>query len=203
VLVENRVAGRLVRALTGPLGGRSLQQKQSFLEGKLGSQIASKLLTMTDDPHVVRGFGSRLYDGDGIATKKRAIIEKGILKSYYIDDYYGRKLKMDPTTGGSTNLIFGLGTKSFDELVRDMRDGVVVTGFLGGNSNATTGDFSLGVQGFVVEKGKMTKPIAEVNMSGNQSGFWKKLAAVGADPYSYSSMRTPSLLFDAAEIAGA
>jgi PmbA protein len=199
---ENRVAGRLVGALLGPLGGRALQQKQSFLEGQLGKTIGSKLLTVTDDPLIVRGFGSRLYDGDGIAAKKMPVFEAGVLKTYYIDVYYGRKLQVAPTTGSSSNLVIPPGKKSLAELLKDTKEAILVTGFLGGNSNSTTGDFSFGIQGFRVRKGERAEAIVEMNISGNQKDLWKKLSAIGSDPWPYSSVRTPSLVFDGIQIAG-
>ncbi len=202
ILVENRVAGRLVGALLGPLGGRALQQKQSFLEGQLGKTIGSKLLTVTDDPLIVRGFGSRLYDGDGIAAKKMPVFEAGVLKTYYIDVYYGRKLQVAPTTGSSSNLVIPPGKKSLAELLKDTKEAILVTGFLGGNSNSTTGDFSFGIQGFRVRKGERAEAIVEMNISGNQKDLWKKLSAIGSDPWPYSSVRTPSLVFDGIQIAG-
>lgn len=202
IIVENRVAGRLVGALLGPLGGRALQQKQSFLEGQLGKTIGNKLLTVTDDPLIVRGFGSRLYDGDGIAARKMPVFEAGVLKSYYIDVYYGRKLQVAPTTGSSSNLVIPPGKKSLAELLKDTKEAVLVTGFLGGNSNSTTGDFSFGIQGFRVRKGERAEAIVEMNISGNQKDLWKKLSAIGSDPWPYSSVRTPSLVFDGIQIAG-
>jgi PmbA protein len=203
IIVENRVASRLVRALMGPLSGGSLQQKQSFLEGQLGKPIASKLLTIVDDPHILKGFGSRLYDGEGIASKKMPVIEAGVLRNYYINVYYGRKLKVAPTTGGSSNLVFALGKKNLEELLKDVKDGILVTGFLGGNSNGTTGDFSFGIQGFRIEKGARTTPLAEMNISGNQKELWQKLSAVGSDPYPYGSTLTPTLVLDGVSVAGA
>ena len=202
IVVENRVASRLLRALFGPLSARSLQQKQSFLEGQIGKPIASKVLTVTDDPLIPKGFGSRLYDSEGIAAKKMTVIEAGVLKTYYIDDYYGRKLGMAPTTGGASNLIFALGKKSMNELIADVSDGVFITGFLGGNSNGTTGDYSFGIQGFRIEKGKLTTPLAEMNISGNQKELWKQLVALGNDPYPYASTKTPTMVFDGVSVAG-
>ncbi len=179
-----------------------MQQKQSFLEGKLGEPIANKLLTIVDDPHVVKGFASRLYDGDGIAAKKFPVIEGGVLKTYYIDVYYGRKLGVAPTTGGSSNLLFTLGEKNEAELLKDVQEGILVTGFLGGNSNSTTGDYSFGIQGFRIEKGERTTPISEMNISGNIGELFQKLAAVGNDPYPYASVKTPTLVFDGVQFAG-
>ena len=200
--VENRAAGRMPGFLLGPLSGGSLQQKRSFLEGKLGQAIASPILTLVDDPLVPKGFGSRLYDGEGIAAKRMPVIEAGVLKAYYIDTYYGKKLQMAPTTAGPSNLVWTLGDKDQAGLLAAMKEGILVTGFIGGNSNGLTGDFSLGVQGFRVRGGKIAEPVGEMNISGNHPDLWKKLAAVGNDPYPYSSMKTPTLVFEGVQFAG-
>jgi PmbA protein len=188
--------------LFGPLSASSLQQKRSFLDGKLGQAIGSPLLDVRDEPLVQRGFGSRLFDGEGIAAKPFALFEQGVLRNYYVDTYYGRKLGMEPTTGRMSNHAWVLGTRSLGELLADLREGVLVTGFLGGNSNGTTGDFSLGVKGFRVRGGAIAEPVGEMNLSGNHLELWKRLAAVGNDPYAYSSMRTPTLVFEGVQIAG-
>ena len=200
--VENRAAGRLPAYLLGPLSGGALQQKRSFLEGRLGQAIASPALTLVDDPLVPKGFGSRLFDGEGIAAKRMPVIEAGVLKSYYIDTYYGRKLQMAPTTAGPSNVVWTLGDKDQAALLVAMKDGILVTGFLGGNSNGLTGDFSLGVQGFHVRDGKIAEPVGEMNISGNHLDLWKRLSAVGNDPYPYSSMKTPTLVFEGVQFAG-
>src|SRR5512138_2293696 len=202
VAVEARAAGRMGSMLFGPLSASALQQKRSFLEGKLGEAIGSPLLDVRDDPFVKRGFGSRLFDGEGIAAKPFPVFEQGVLRSYYVDTYYGRKLGMAPTTGRMSNHAWGAGTRSLGELLAGMGEGVLVTGFLGGNSNGTTGDFSLGVKGFRVRGGAIAEPVGEMNVSGNQLELWKRLAAVGNDPYRYSAMRTPTLVFGAVQFAG-
>lgn len=202
VLVDNRSAGRLVSMLLSPLQGSAIQQKRSFLENKLGQALFSPLLTVTDDPHIAHGFGSRLYDGEGIAAKQRAVFERGVLKSYYIDNYYGRKLQTSPTTGSTSNLAWQVGSKSQQQLMADIKDGLLVTGFIGGNANAGTGDFSLGVVGFRIRNGIVAEPVSEMNLSGNNLEFWKQLAAVGNDPFAYSAMRTPSLVFEGVSVAG-
>lgn len=200
--VESRAAGRLVSYLLGPLSAGSIQQKRSFLEGKVGQAIGGPLLTLTDDPLVPKGFGSRLFDGEGIAAKRMPVFESGVLRNYYVDTYYGKKLGIAPTTGGASNLAWKLGDKGPVALLSDMKDGILVTDFLGGNSNPTTGDFSLGVQGFRVRGGKRAEAIGEMNISGNHLEFWKRLAAVGNDPYPYSSLRTPTLVFEGVQFAG-
>jgi len=200
--VDNRSAGRLLQALGGPLQAGSLQQKRSFLEGKLGQQIGSSKLTIVDDPLLVKGFGSRLFDGEGIAAKPITFFDEGVLKSYYVDTYYGKKLDMPPTTGSPSNIVLKLGDRSQAELLADMKDGILVTGFLGGNSNSTTGDYSFGVQGFRVRGGQIAEPVAEMNISGHLGDLMKRLVAVGNDPYPYSTIRTPTLVFEGVQFAG-
>lgn len=202
MVLDNRAAGRLIGALGGPLSGQALQQKRSFFEGKLGQPIGSKLLHVTDDPFVRKGFGSRLFDGEGLAAKQRVVFEDGVLRTYFIDTYYGKKLGLAPTTGGMSNLSWRLGDKSKEQLIKDAGEAIYVTGFIGGNSNATTGDYSLGVQGFMIRGGAVAEPVAEMNISGNQLELWKHLAAVGNDPYPYSTLRTPTLVFDGVSFAG-
>ena len=114
-----------------------------------------------------------------------------MLRTYYVDTYYGRKLGMPPTTSRVSNLAWRLGPDGRDALLARMGDGLLVTGFLGGNSNSTTGDFSLGVQGFRVRGGRLAGPVGEMNASGNHRDLWTRLAGVGNDPYRYSAMRTP------------
>jgi PmbA protein len=200
--VENRAAGRLVGFLLGPLAAQALQQKRSFLEGRVGSRVGSTALSLTDDPLVPKGFGSRLYDGEGIAARRLPLFEDGVLRSYYVDTYYGKKLGLPPTTAAASNLAWRLGDRGKDALLAAMVEGILVTGFLGGNSNGTTGDFSLGVQGYRVRDGRAAEPVAEMNIAGNHLELWKRLVAVGDDPYAYSAMRTPTLVFEGVQFAG-
>jgi PmbA protein len=203
VALDHRVSGRLLAYLMGPLAAAALQQKRSFLEGKVGATVGSPLLDVIDDPLVPRGFGSRLWDGEGIAAKRFPLLEAGVLRNYYVDNYYGKKLGLAPTTARMSNLSVKLGSKSLAELLGDMGEGLYVTGFVGGNSNGTTGDFSLGFQGFAVRDGKVAEPVSEMNLSGSHLEAWHRLAAVGNDPYPYSAMRTPTLVFDGIQVAGA
>lgn len=203
IIVENRTTGRLLGWLGQALSARNLQQKSSFYEGKLGEQVAASVLTVTDDPFVKQGQGSRLFDEEGIAARTMPVIENGVLRNFFVDTYYGRKLGMDPTTGSPSNAVFVLGDKSPEEWIRELGRGVLVTGFIGGNSNSSTGDFSAGIQGHYFENGELVKPVGELNIAGNHLEFWKQLVGLGNDPYEYSSMRAPCLVFDKVSVAGA
>lgn len=202
MVIDNRAVGRILSALYSPMRASSLQQKRSFLEGKLGKKIASEKLTLTDDPFILKGLGSRHFDGEGISAKKRTIIDKGILKDYYIDNYYGKKLGMKPNSGSPSNLIFDYGSRTREEIIKSIKNGIFVTGFIGGNSNSTTGDFSYGIMGLLLKDGLIVKPVNEMNITGNIENFWKQLVEVGNDPYPYSSWKTPTLHFNDIHFSG-
>ncbi len=202
VIVENRAAMNLVSMLMSPMSASAIQQKSSYLDGMIGQFVASDKLTIIDNPFIINGLGSRLFDSEGIASKERKIIDKGILQQYYIDSYYGKKLGLEPNGGSSSNLIFETGNQSIDDLMKGLKEGIFLTGFNGGNSNSTTGDFSFGISGFYFENGKIAKPINEMNISGNAKEFWKQLTEVANDPYPYSKWQVPSLVFEGVNFSG-
>ncbi|MCX6836046.1 MAG: TldD/PmbA family protein, partial [candidate division Zixibacteria bacterium] len=202
MIIENRTASRMIGGITGALNGASVYRKNSFLIDKLGQQMFSEKLTIIDDPFLESGFGSRLYDGDGMAARRQVMVEKGVPKAYYVDWFYSRKLKMEPTTGGNSNLVYEYGTKSLDDLIKQAKKAILVTSFVGGNSNGTTGDFSYGVIGHYVEDGKIVHPVNEMNVSGNFIALWINLAEMGNDPYLVSTNRRPSIYFKDVSFAG-
>lgn len=202
MLVENRTGSRLLSVFSGAMTARAIQQKSSFLDGMMNQKIASEKLTVIDDPFLEKGLGSRLFDSEGIAAKKRVMIEKGVLKNFFIDNYYGKKLGWEPTTASPANVMIECGTKTFDELIREIKKGIIVNGFIGGNSNSTTGDFSFGIVGLFVENGQIISPVNEMNISGNAKDVWNQLVEIGNDPYLYSSYRIPSMLFEGIQFSG-
>lgn len=203
MLVDNMVSSRLFAPLISAMYGSALQQKNSFLLDKLDTQITSPLLTVIDKPHLRKTFGSRWYDGEGVATKEKTIIDCGVLQTYFIDTYNSLKLKTKPTIASPSVLTLELGSKNLDELIKSITKGVWVTGFNGGNTNNTTGDFSFGIEGFLVENGKIIQPVSEMNITGNMLELWNKLAEIGNDPFSAQSPRQiPSLLFEDISFSG-
>lgn len=202
MVLANKAAGRILGTLGGPISGGSLHQKQSCLEGKLGQRIGSPLFTILDDPTIPRGLGSRPWDGDGLVATPRAIVSDGVLQSYYISVYYGRKLKMEPTTGSRSNWVIPAGDVPLDDLLATLPKAILVDGFLGGNSNGTTGDFSFGIRGQLLEHGQPVKSLSEMNVSGNVRTIFDQLSAVGDDVWTYSSVRSPTLIFDDVTFSG-
>ncbi len=202
IIVENRTTARLLNGFMAGLYGSNIQQQRSFLHDKKGQVVTSPRLTIIDDPFIEKGFGSRLFDGDGFPAKKRTLVKQGKIEEFLIDWYYSQKLQCEPTTGGTTNLTVGPGDKSLNQLMKDVGRGILVTGFIGGNSNSTTGDFSIGIIGQLFENGTPVQAVAEMNIADNHLEFWKKLEETGNDPWPYGSWVIPSLLFNDVVVAG-
>jgi PmbA protein len=202
-IIENRNTRRLLGWLLMPMNGWAIQQKRSFLADKKDQQVLGDVFTMTDDPHVIEGLGSRAYDYEGMSTRMMPVFDKGVLRDFYLDTYYASKLGKTPTTGSSTNLVFPAGDKDLPALLREMGTGILVTGFSGGNSNMATGDFSVGIRGMWVENGSLVRPVTEMNLAGNHLTFWKNLAEFGNDPNPSSSWMCPSMRFGKVQFSGA
>jgi PmbA protein len=137
-----------------------------------------------------------------MTVKKRIIIDAGVLKEFYVDWYYSRKLGWEPTTGSPTNLIVPPGKRSVKEIMKDLGRGILITGFIGGNSNSTTGDTSIGITGQLFEKGDPVHPVSEMNIADNHLKIWQRLAEAANDPYPYSPQRVPSLVFTDVVVSG-
>lgn len=202
MVVEQQRTGQLLGPMLNALYGSSLQQKDSFLLDKLGTKVASSLFTLRDEPHVVGANGSRYFDNEGVATRPMTIFDKGVLQTYFIDTYNAKKMGVAPTISSPSRLVLEPGSKDLDGLVADVEQGILVTGFNGGNSNSTTGDFSYGIEGFLIENGKLTQPVNEMNVTGNFIDLWGSLVAVGNDPQPNRSWLVPSLVFDGVNFSG-
>lgn len=202
ILVENRVANNLLWPILGSMSASAIQQKSSFLDGKIGTRIGSSCLTLVDDPFVPKGLGSQRFDEDTLALHRRSLIEGGILKTYLVDNYYGRKLSLRPNSGATTNILLAGGHGSLEESLHTLGRGILVRGWIGGNCNSTTGDYSFGLMGQYVEDGKIVRPVNEMNLTGNMLDLWCSLEAVGGDPDVNNSWRMPSLLFRGLQLSG-
>ena len=202
IIIENRNVSRLLGGFLAAMYGSNIQQKRSFLADKKGKMIGSKHFTIIDDPFVKGGMGSRLFDMDGFALKKRVMVDAGVLKEFFVDWYYSRKLGWEPTTRGPANLIIPPGKRSLKEIMKDLGRGIFITGFIGGNSNSTTGDASIGITGQLFENGELVQAVAEMNIADNHLKFWNRLVEVANDPFLYSPMRMPSLVFTDVVVSG-
>ena len=202
MIVDSRAAASLIGRLMRPANARSVQQGRSFWASLVGEQAFSDKLTIIDDPLIVRGLASRHYDGEGISARRLPIVRDGVVENIYVDTYYGRKGEMQPTTGSPSNRVVVPGEQSLAELLVDVGSGIYVTSWLGGNADSTTGDFSLGLRGHLVENGEIGRPVGEMNVTGNLKDLFAQLEIVGNDPYPYSSTLAPSLVFGGVDFSG-
>lgn len=202
MVLDNMNSGRMLSPVISAIYGSSIQQKISFLLDKLDQKVVSEKMTLIDEPHLAKTPGARYFDGEGIATKRLSVFEDGVLKTYYIDTYSANKLNVAQTIGSPSILTMKQGDKDVNGLIASLQKGILVTGFNGGNCNSTTGDFSYGIEGFLIENGKLTQPVSEMNVTGNMLTLWSDLEEVGNDPRMSSSWRIPSLLFKNVNFSG-
>ena len=202
LLVDNLNSSNLLSPVMDALAGSSIQQKDSFLIDKLNQQVFCPRMTLTDTPHLAKAAGARYFDNEGVATAEIPVFSEGILKNYYIDTYNANKMKVKQTISSPSLLTMKMGAKNKEELITSVDKGILVTGFNGGNCNSSTGDFSYGIEGFLIEKGKITQPVSEMNVTGNMIDLWNNLVEIGNDPLLSSRWRIPSLLFDNVDFSG-
>jgi len=203
MVVDSRAASMLVARLLQSAYAQSVQQGRSFWSSLVGKKAFSDKLSLVDDPLIPRGLASRLFDDEGISAKQLPLVENGVVRNIYVDTYYGRKAALLPTTGSQSNVRVGVGELSLEDLVADAGEGIYVTSWLGGNADGTSGDFSLGLRGHMIENGVIGRPVGEMNVTGNLRSLFSRLEATGKDVYPYATILSPSLTFTAVDFSGA
>lgn len=203
IVVESECASKLLTPVLNALGGFSLQQKNSFLSDSLGKQLFPASLTVQDCPCTVGDTGCRLFDSEGVATRQMDIIEKGKVNTYFLNTYIAGKMEMLPTIEDATRVkVLPTGTcKTLDDVLQEVRDGILVTGFNGGNSNPATGNFSYGIEGFLVKDGRIVHPVRELLITGNFLGLWNNLLLVADDARPCLSKLIPTLAFKDVDVS--
>ena len=203
LIVDRECAAKLVTPLINALGGSSLQQKNSFLLGSLGERRFPKGFSIRDLPRTKGDSGCRLFDSEGVATRERPIIEDGVVKTYFLNTYMAHKMGMEPTIEDATRvkvMPFG-GCATQEDILRKVQDGVLVTGFNGGNSNPATGNFSYGVEGFLIRGGRRVHPVREMLVTGNFLTLWNNLVAAAEDARPCAAKLVPTLAFSNVDVS--
>ena len=204
MVVDSEKAARLVAPVIAALNAYSLQQKNSFLLDTLGERIFPEWLTIMDMPREKGRSGSRLFDSEGVATRETPIIEKGVVNEYFVNTYMSRKMGIAPTVEDATRPVLlpclnGAGPDPYsldrNGIMRLVGDGILVTGFNGGNTNSSTGDFSFGIEGFLFRDGDIVHPVREMLITGNMKELWNNLTAAGNDSRRCMSKLIPTLAF--------
>src|SRR5271170_1684908 len=213
VVFDPDAARSILGLLAGCVMGSSIWRKSSYLVGREGSRVASDLVSVIDDPLLVRGPGSRRFDGEGLASRKNVVVEKGILRTYLCDSYSARKLGRESTASatrgggagvgsGTSNFVLQPGTDSNEAIVQATPRGLYVTEMMGFGFNAVTGDFSRGASGFWIEGGELTYPVGEVTISLNVDQLWQSIDAVGSDLDLRTATAAPTIRVAKMTVAG-
>jgi len=204
VIFEAPVATGFIGHFISAASGGSLYRKSSFLLDSLGRQVFSPVVTLREEPHLLRGHASSFFDDDGVATRPREVVSKGVLQEYFLGVYSARKLGMRSTgsAGGNQNLIVTPGDQDLDALIRTMGRGLLVTELMGQGVNLVTGDYSRGAAGYWVENGEIRHPVHEVTIAGHLPEMFRNVVAVGNDVIVRGSRRCGSILVDGMTIAG-
>lgn len=214
VVFDPDAARSILGMLAGCVMGSSIWRKSSYLVGREGTEVASSLVTVVDDPLIKRAAGSRPYDGEGLASRRNVVVDKGVLRTYLCDSYSARKLNRESTgnasRGGSagvscstTNFILEPGTDTNEAIVKGTKKGLYVTEMMGFGFNAVTGDFSRGAAGFWIENGELAFPVSEVTISLNVDELWKRIDAVGSDLDLRTATAAPTIRVAKMTVAGA
>ncbi|HGO5854217.1 TPA: metalloprotease PmbA [Mannheimia haemolytica] len=205
VIFYNDVATGLVGHLAGAISGGALYRKSSFLLDKLGEQILPSWFAISERPHLLRQLASSAFDSEGVITQNREIITDGILQTYLMTSYSGRKMGLQSTghAGGIHNwLVKPNRTGGLSSLLKEMGTGLLVTEMLGSAINSVTGEYSRGAAGFWVENGEIQYPVAEITIAGQLQEMYKNIVAVGDDIEHRSNIQTGSILLEKMTVSG-
>ena len=204
VLFEAPQAGGLIGHFVSAVSGVSLYRKSTFLLDSLGKPVFSKEISIEERPYEKQGMASSPFDEEGVATRERSIVRKGVVEGYFLGTYSGRKLGMPSTgsSGGNHNLVVKPGTLDFRGMLKKLHRGLLVTELLGHGTNLITGDYSRGAAGYWVENGEIQYPVEEITIAGNLGDMFKSIVAVGSDVLVRGSRSCGSILVGNMTIAG-
>ncbi len=213
VVFDPDAARSIIGLIAGCVSGGAIWRKSSYLVDRVGTEVASSLVNIVDDPLLDKAPGSRAFDGEGLLSRRNVVIDGGVLKTYLLDSYSARKLNLESTASASrgssggvgcstSNFVLSPGTMSPDELLADTGSGLYVTSMMGYGFNGVTGDFSRGASGFLIENGKLTKPVSEVTISLNLDDLFKRIDAIANDLNMRTATASPTFRVRAMTVAG-
>jgi PmbA protein len=213
VVFDELCARGLLAQLAGLVSGYAVYRHQSCWADRLGEQVASELVTVVDDGRVPGGLGSKPFDGEGLPTRRKCVIERGRLETWLLDTYSGRKLGMASTGNasrgvgsgpgvGSTNLWIEPGADTLDEIIAATERGLLVTELMGMGFNPVTGDYSRGAAGLWIEGGEIAYPVEEITIAGNVNEMLRGIDRVGSELLWLGSVASPALRIERMTVAG-
>ena len=203
IIFEQRVAKSLLDPFADAISASSFARGTSFLKDKLNKNIFSKDINIIDDPLISKALGSQIFDSEGVKSNKVTLVKEGSLKNLLLDTYYGKILKMESNgrSGGTTNLYFENGTKSFKELLNTHTKALYINELIGRGANIITGDYSVGASGMLIENGEFSYPINEITIAGNLSEMFNNITLANDLEFSYAT-NSPTLMIEGMVLAG-
>ena len=204
-VIDAEMASKMVSPLLRALSGYSIQQHNSFLMDSLGRQLFPEGLTILDVPRIPGQTCSKYFDSEGVATVEAPIVERGVVREYFINTYMANKMQLAPTVEDATRpkvLPWPEAGLDREAILRRCGSGILVTDFNGGNSNPVTGDFSYGIEGYIFKDGRIVRPVSEMLMTGNFLTLWARLLAAGDDARPCQSKLIPTLAFAEVDFNG-
>ncbi len=203
VIFDKRIAKGMLSAFASAISSSAIARGTSFLKDQLNEQIFSNSINIIDKPDIIKGLGSKNFDSEGVKSETLNLVKEGVLKSYLLDSYNGRKLniKSNGRSGGSTNLYFENGNQSYDELLKMNSKCIYITETIGHGSNLVTGDYSVGATGFLVENGQFIYPINEITIAGNFKDMFKRIFLANDLDFEYST-NSPTMMIEGMTVAG-
>ncbi|PNH92789.1 metalloprotease PmbA [Vibrio diazotrophicus] len=204
VMFAADVATGLLGHLVMAISGGNLYRKSSFLLDHLGKQILPSWFNVSERPHILRGLASSPFDSEGVRTVDTEIITDGVLSTYLLTSYAARKMGMTPTghAGGIHNCFVKSTGQNFQQMLKELGTGLLVTEVMGQGVNVVTGDYSRGAAGFWVENGVIQYPVSEITIAGNLKDMFNQIVAVGSDVETRSQIQTGSILLESMKVAG-
>ena len=204
VVFDDVTARQLLSYVASAAGGSSIYRKSSFLVDRLGKKIGSPLVTVIDDPLMKGRPGSRPFDGEGVRSRPKTIVNAGTLENYLLSSYQARKLGLKTTgnAGGPSNLYMEAGEHSPDEIIAGVDNGLYLTSMAGPGANWSTGDFSQGAQGIWIRGGKLAEPVSEFTVTGTFVQILSGIVMVGSDLEWRGSINCPTLRIDSMTVSG-
>ena len=203
IIFEQRVAKSLLGPFARAISASSFARGTSFLKDKLNKNIFSKDINIIDDPLISKALGSQIFDSEGVKSSKVTLVKEGSLENLLLDTYYGKILKMKSNgrSGGTTNLYFENGTKSFKELLNTHTKALYINELIGRGANIITGDYSVGASGMLIENGEFSYPINEITIAGNLSEMFNNITLANDLEFSYAT-NSPTLMIEGMVVAG-
>jgi PmbA protein len=204
VLYPAELAKGLFGHLISAVRGTAQYRRASFLLDAVGKEILPKFIDIEEDPFIPRALASAPFDAEGVQTRRRRLVERGVLQGYVLSSYSARRLKLETTgnAGGVHNLLVKPTAGTLQDLIKDCEEAFVVGELLGQGVNTVTGDYSRGAAGFWVERGEIVHPVHEVTIAGNLKDLFREIQAVGSDIDDRGTVRCGAVRVDGLTLAG-